>query len=52
MKFIKAVFSSIAEWLIIAMIAIIAVTAWNNFTQPEIKNPFDPYKRDNTVQRT
>lgn len=53
MKFLKAIFNSIVEWVTVAMIAIIAVTAWNNYTQPkenhvEEKPVFDVYARDNT----
>ncbi len=53
MKFLKAIFNSIMEWVTVAMIAIIAVTAWNNYTQPkenhvEEKPVFDVYARDNT----
>lgn len=54
MNFIKTAFNSIAEWIIIALIAIIAVTAWNNYTNPkqEPKPVYDVYARDNIVQRT
>lgn len=54
MNFIKALFSSIIEWTVIALISIVAVTSWNNYTNPkqEPKPLYDTYARDNTVQRT
>lgn len=50
MKFLKNVFDELIKILAIAMIAIVAVKAYNNWSYEEPSQMLiDIYKRDNTV---
>lgn len=52
MEFIKAFFEELIKWVIMAIIAIIAVKAFDTWTYEEPSQMLiDIYKRDNTVHK-